>query len=315
MKFPGRTRSFSRWGAAAASCAVLQATRQTELTDCTVGRAMARLPRGGRHLPRSTSSKRASRTGRRQAPERQLGAFGGAATWSLEGAGLELLPLGAPDDGLAQLALRAGQEMAQIADRFRHIANGDGSRGRRQSYLRMRHGQRAPMSMTAAEVLEAAEALARERLGPRTVLNDCVVIGDFEPNLPRQELHRDIRREAVDSTTYGLLVPLSDGARLHVVPGSHSPRDALRGTFRHDEVVCVDVPPGWAALWDGMVVHAGDAAAEGTTHNRPNRLRLHAYAEQPGQERPFDDKAARRGGTFFPDRDTDRAKLELARRS
>lgn len=238
-------------------------------------------------------SRRVSRARRRQAPERRPGALGGAAAWSLECAGLELLPLGAPGNGLAHLALRAGQEMAQIADRFRPIKNGDDSLGRRQSYLRMRRGQRAPMSVAAAEVLEAAEALARERLGPRTVLNDCVVIGDFEPELPRQELHRDIRREAVGSTTHGLLVPLADGARLHVVPGSHSPRAALRGTFRHDEVVCVDVPPGWAALWDGMVVHAGDAAAEGTAPNRPNRLRLHAYAEQPGQERPFDDKGDR----------------------
>eukprot|EP00404_Azadinium_spinosum_P040024 CAMPEP_0180695842 /NCGR_PEP_ID=MMETSP1038_2-20121128/2663_1 /TAXON_ID=632150 /ORGANISM="Azadinium spinosum, Strain 3D9" /LENGTH=287 /DNA_ID=CAMNT_0022727285 /DNA_START=14 /DNA_END=875 /DNA_ORIENTATION=- len=212
------------------------------------------------------------------------------ATWHLDTDGLELLAL--PVQHAASLALRAGAEMTQIASNsmWRSIKNGDESRGRRQSYLRMR-GQRvprAPISSSAASVLEASQQLVRERLGEDMVLNDCVLIADFEPDLPRQELHRDINRDAVNATTHGLLVPLATGARLHVVLGSHVPRGGLRGSFQSSEVRVVDVPPGWALLWDGMLVHAGDSAAPGATPDVPNRPRLHGYAEHACEMRPYD---------------------------
>lgn len=221
----------------------------------------------------------------------------------MEDDGFELVRL--PVEGAVELALSAGREMTQIASRWRAIKNGDGSTGRRQSYLRMREAPPAPVSMNCAAVLEAAEAATRSRLGQGFVLNDCVVIADFEADLPRQELHRDVQRDAVASSTHGLLVPLAHGARLHAVPGSHAPRGGLRGEFGREEVARIDVEPGWALLWDGMLVHAGDGAAAGAACGKPNRPRLHAYAERSGERRPFDDKgdrgiAERLGGRRVP---------------
>eukprot|EP00443_Scrippsiella_acuminata_P018099 CAMPEP_0115259906 /NCGR_PEP_ID=MMETSP0270-20121206/48064_1 /TAXON_ID=71861 /ORGANISM="Scrippsiella trochoidea, Strain CCMP3099" /LENGTH=232 /DNA_ID=CAMNT_0002675727 /DNA_START=197 /DNA_END=895 /DNA_ORIENTATION=+ len=211
--------------------------------------------------------------------------------WRLGPHGFELIRL--PLAGAADLALQAGAEMSLIANRWRAIKNGDESTGRRQSYLKMRGLPPAPISMNTASILEAARELSFDVLGPETSLNDCVVIADFEPDLPRQELHRDIRRDAAKSSTHGLLIPLSHGVCLHAVPGSHAPRTSLRGTFSRGEVVRVDVPPGWALLWDGMLVHAGDGAAPGTVAGQPNRPRMHAYPEMLGEPRPFDDQGDR----------------------
>lgn len=209
---------------------------------------------------------------------------------SLEDAGAELLPLPVPD--AAQLALLAGEEMQLLASGWRPIKNGDESLGRRQSYLKMRKHS-APVSVNTATIMQAMNQVVRDRLGPGAVLNDCVLIADFEAKLPRQELHRDVEREAVNSTTHGLLVPLAHGARLHLVPGSHAPRGALRSRFSHREVVTLDVPVGCALLWDGMLVHAGDGAARGTVPGVPNRPRLHGYAEQEHEQRPYDHKGDR----------------------
>lgn len=211
--------------------------------------------------------------------------------WRLGLDGFELVRL--PLDGAADLVQQAGDEMRLIASRWRKIKNGDTSTGRRQSYLRMRGMAPAPISMSTASVLEAAGQLTSNFLGPEFVLNDCVVIADFEPDLLRQELHRDIRRDAVASSTHGLLVPLSRGACLHVVPGSHMRHDSLRGTFSRGEVLRVDVKPGWALLWDGMLVHAGDGAPPGAIAGEANRPRLHAYVEKVDEHRPFDDKGDR----------------------
>lgn len=213
-------------------------------------------------------------------------------TWTLEKDGFELLTLPMETGEPEKVALEAGVEMSVLASKWRPIKNGDESLGRRQSYLRMRK-HRAPLGLNAAAVLQAAERAVRERLGPDFVMNDCVAIADFDPNLPRQELHRDIRRDALECSTHGLLAPLAPGARLHVVPGSHEPRGALRGSFSRKEVLALQVQPGQMLLWDGMLVHAGDGGLPQSRPGSPNRLRLHSYVEREGEDRPYDDKGDR----------------------
>jgi len=217
--------------------------------------------------------------------------------WTLESDGFELLRLpielgDGHEQAAERVALEAGAEMSVLATRWRPIKNGDESRSRRQSYLRMRK-HRAPLGLNAAAVLDAAERAVWRRLGSDFVLNDCVAIADFGPDLPRQELHRDIRREAIGCSTHGLLAPLSHGTRLHLVPGSHRPRGGLRGRFARTEVLTVNVLPGQLLLWDGMLVHAGDGGMEHFIPDSPNRLRLHAYVERKGEDRPYDDKGDR----------------------
>lgn len=211
--------------------------------------------------------------------------------WDLERDGFTFLRLPLVD--AAATVLTAGAEMAALARSWRPIKNGDQNKDRRQAYLRMR-GMTAPMSVTTASVLEAAEhAVATELPTANMRLNDVVAIADFSPHMTRQELHRDIRRDAVSCATHGVFVPLAHGARLHAVPGSHSPRSNLRGSFSGNEVRVLDVAPGWALLWDGMLVHAGDGATAVTEQGRPTRLRLHAYAEPESEQRPFDDPGDR----------------------
>jgi len=209
--------------------------------------------------------------------------------WHLESDGLELIPL--PVNNAATLALRAGVEMLQIPRPWFPIKNGDESRARCQCYLRMRDGARAPMSGHSAQVLNASQQLVQERLGQSLVLNDIVMIADLHAELSRQELHRDIRKDSVNSSTHGLLVPLAHGARLHVVPGSHKPRKHLRSIFSTGEVITINVPVGSALLWDGMLVHAGDGGVSGS--QGPSRPRLHCYAENPEEARLFDDEGDR----------------------
>lgn len=206
--------------------------------------------------------------------------------WDLERHGFTFLRLPLVD--AAATALKAGAEMAALARSWRPIKNGDQNKDRRQTYLRMRW-MTAPMSVTAASVLEAAEhAVASELPTANMRLNDCVAIADFSPHMTRQELHRDLNRDAVACATHGVLVPMAHGVRLHAVPGSHSPRNNLRGSFSRSEVQVLDVAPGWALLWDGMLVHAGDGATAVAEEGRPTRLRLHAYAEPESEQRPFD---------------------------
>jgi len=204
--------------------------------------------------------------------------------------GLEFIKLPIPN--AQDSALAAGHEIAEIGQNWRAIKNGDDNRGRRQTYVKMRR-HLAPLSQNSAVIIEAAQNAVHERLGRGYIMNDCVVIADFDDTLTRQELHRDIQREVFNSTTHGLLVPLAPGACLHVIPGSHAPRNALRGSFHHDEVVRLDVKPGWALLWDGMLVHAGDGAMKETVPGLPNRPRLHGYVELESEPRPFDHKGDR----------------------
>eukprot|EP00931_Biecheleriopsis_adriatica_P056280 TRINITY_DN33349_c0_g1_i1.p1 TRINITY_DN33349_c0_g1~~TRINITY_DN33349_c0_g1_i1.p1 ORF type:complete len:289 (-),score=48.53 TRINITY_DN33349_c0_g1_i1:65-895(-) len=216
--------------------------------------------------------------------------------WDLTRDGFKFLRLPLPD--AETTVLQAGRETAALARTWRPIKNGDSSKSRRQSYLRMRWTT-APMSVTLANVIEATEAVVTAELSARGTgtsamrLNDCVAIADFGSELPRQELHRDIRRDAVECSTHGVLVPLAHGVRLHAIPASHSPRGQLRGHFSQKEVAVLDVMPGWALVWDGMLVHAGDGAAPGTEEGLPNRVRLHGYFEPEGEDRPFDDKGDR----------------------
>jgi len=209
--------------------------------------------------------------------------------WCLETDGLELLPLPIKDAG--SLALLAGSEMLRIPRRWCPIKNGDDGRGRCQCYLRMRDGARAPMSNRAAQVLDASQQLVHERLGQSVVLNDVVMIADLQADLSRQKLHRDIRKDNANSSTHGLLVPLAHEARLHVVFGSHKPRQHLRSRFSVGEVSTINVPVGSALLWDGMLVHAGDGGVPGS--QGPSRPRLHCYVENPEEPRLFDDEGDR----------------------
>eukprot|EP00933_Yihiella_yeosuensis_P064488 TRINITY_DN67869_c0_g1_i1.p1 TRINITY_DN67869_c0_g1~~TRINITY_DN67869_c0_g1_i1.p1 ORF type:complete len:317 (+),score=44.57 TRINITY_DN67869_c0_g1_i1:62-952(+) len=218
--------------------------------------------------------------------------------WSLEEHGFKLLRL--PLSNAKDLALQAGTEMAMIAKGWRPIKNGDGCRTRCQTYLRMRKEKErhAPLTVSATTVLDAAERAAKlacegKYRSAEMRLNDCVAIADFSASMTRQELHRDICRDAVECSTHGLLVPLSHGVRLQAVPGSHAPRSELRGTFSKSEVTVLNVEPGFVLLWDGMLVHAGDGAERGTEDGKPNRIRLHGYLEYVDEPRPFDDQGDR----------------------
>eukprot|EP00930_Biecheleria_cincta_P033784 TRINITY_DN23398_c0_g1_i1.p1 TRINITY_DN23398_c0_g1~~TRINITY_DN23398_c0_g1_i1.p1 ORF type:complete len:253 (-),score=29.04 TRINITY_DN23398_c0_g1_i1:322-1080(-) len=199
----------------------------------------------------------------------------GAAHWTLREHGLECVRL--PLDSADELALQAGLE-SSILKNWNPIKNGDGHKGRRQSPLgSISHAGSFDCAVGEAtrSVIMAVRGLACSILGSATQVNDLVVISDFGADLTRQVLHRDVDRQAVDSTTHGMLVPLSKGCRLHFVPRSHAPRQSLRGEFAQDEVLCTSVQPGCALLWDGMLVHAGDMAAPGSSHSA-SRPRLHA---------------------------------------
>jgi len=209
--------------------------------------------------------------------------------WTLEEHGFTIVPL--PVENACDLALAAGRDIIEGPQhQWQPIRNGDDNLGRRQAFLlnhRALGGLWKTVSSNTSAIMTAAREVVQNMLGPDMLLNDPVIIADFDKNMTRQELHRDIEREDVTSTTHGMLVPLAPGACLHIVPGSHKSRGNLAGTFSRQEVLRIEVRPGFALLWDGMLVHAGDGASPDASSDAPNRPRLHLYPEHESEERPI----------------------------